>query len=88
MEIRSMSGCAAMAAPTSAPLPFTRLKTPAGRPASCTNCAKRRALRGDSSLGFNTTVQPAAIAGATLAVIWYNGQFHGVMRPQTPMGSR
>ena len=29
-----------------------------------------RALKGESSLGFSTTVQPAASAGATLAVIW------------------
>src|SRR3546814_14985159 len=65
MEIMSISGCAAIAAPTSALLPFNRLKTPGGRPASCTSCAKSRALRGDSSLGLRTTVQPAAMAGAT-----------------------
>ncbi|MNP19611.1 hypothetical protein D3C76_1121480 [compost metagenome] len=69
IEIISISGCAAIAAPTSDPLPFTRLKTPGGRPASWTSCANRRALRGDSSLGLRTTVHPAAIAGATFAVI-------------------
>jgi hypothetical protein len=33
-------------------------------------------------------VQPAASAGATLQAIWFTGQFHGVMSPQTPIGSR
>ncbi len=32
-------------------------------------------------------VQPAASAGATLQAIWFTGQFQGVMRPQTPIGS-
>ena len=33
-------------------------------------------------------VQPAAIAGATFAMIWCSGKFHGVIRPATPNGSR
>ena len=32
-------------------------------------------------------VQPAASAGATLQAIWLIGQFQGVIRPQTPIGS-
>jgi hypothetical protein len=32
-------------------------------------------------------VQPVASAGATLQAIWFTGQFHGVMKPQTPIGS-
>ena len=32
-------------------------------------------------------MHPAASAGATLQAIWFTGQFHGVMRPQTPIGS-
>ena len=39
------------------------------------------------SLGLSTMVQPASSAGAILAAIWFNGQFHGVMAPTTPMGS-
>jgi len=35
----------------------------------CTASANSRALKGDSSLGLSTTVQPAASAGPTLAVI-------------------
>jgi hypothetical protein len=44
-------------------------------------------LIGAISLGFKTMVQPAAIAGATLQTIWFNGQFHGVIMPTTPMPS-
>ena len=42
---------------------------------------------GAISLGFRTTVQPAASAGAALQTIWFKGQFHGVMRAATPTGS-
>ena len=33
-------------------------------------------------------MQPAASAGATLQAIWLIGQFHGVIMPTTPIGSR
>jgi hypothetical protein len=33
-------------------------------------------------------VHPAASAGATLQAIWLSGQFHGVIIPTTPTGSR
>ena len=46
------------------------------------------AFSGATSVGFSTTVQPAASAGATLHMIWLTGQFHGVIRPHTPIGSR
>ena len=32
-------------------------------------------------------VHPVARAGTTLQAIWLIGQFHGVIRPQTPIGS-
>jgi hypothetical protein len=32
-------------------------------------------------------VQPTASAGATLQAIWLTGQFQGVIRPHTPIGS-
>ena len=67
--------------------PLTRLKTPAGAPAASTISAKIRPLIGAISLGFRTTVQPAASAGATLQTIWFSGQFHGVIRAATPTGS-
>ena len=87
-DTMSISGCAAIAAPTFGPSPFTRLKTPAGTPAAWRISAMMIALSGAISVGFSTIVQPAASAGATLHMIWLTGQFHGVIRPQTPTGSR
>jgi hypothetical protein len=46
------------------------------------------ALSGATSLGLSTMVQPAASAGSTLQAIWLTGQFHGVISPHTPIGSR
>ena len=46
------------------------------------------ALSGDTSDGFSTIVQPAASAGATLHATWFIGQFHGVIKAHTPIGSR
>src|SRR5262252_9097476 len=87
-EIMSISGCSAMAAPTSGPRPLTRLNTPFGTPASWRISAKISAEVGVYSDGFRIMVQPAASAGATLQAIWFNGQFHGVIIPTTPTGSR
>ena len=42
---------------------------------------------GAISEGFRTTVQPAPKAGTTFKVTWFIGQFHGVIKPQTPIGS-
>ena len=69
----SVSGCATIASPTTGPVPVTRLKTPAGSPTSSTISASTKALSGTTSLGFSTTVQPAASAGATLLAIWWSG---------------
>ena len=87
-EIMSMSGCSLMAAPTSGPRPLIRLNTPFGTPASCRISAKISAEVGVNSEGFRIMVQPAASAGATLQAIWFSGQFHGVIMPMTPTGSR
>ena len=87
-EIMSMPACSLMATPTSGPRPLTRLNTPFGTPASCMTSAKIRAEVGVNSDGFRIMVQPAAIAGATLQAIWLSGQFHGVIMPTTPIGSR
>jgi hypothetical protein len=43
--------------------------------------------KGATSLGLSTIVQPTANAGATLQEIWFTGQFQGVIKPQTPIGS-
>jgi hypothetical protein len=63
----------ASASPTTGPYPVTRLNTPAGRPTCSKISASTNALSGATSLGFNTTVHPAASAGATLAAIWCSG---------------
>ena len=86
-DTMSMPGWPEMAAPTVSPLPLTTLKTPAGRPAASRISVNSMALKGATSLGLSTMVQPAASAGATLMAIWLTGQFQGVMKPQTPMGS-
>ncbi|MBS1172935.1 MAG: Uncharacterized protein H6R12_1765 [Proteobacteria bacterium] len=87
-ETMSMPGCAASAAPTVGPSPWTRLKTPLGTPASCRISAKMCPENGAISDGLSTMVQPVASAGATLQAIWFAGQFQGVMSPHTPTGSR
>mmetsp|Transcript_28626 Transcript_28626/g.53917 ORF Transcript_28626/g.53917 Transcript_28626/m.53917 type:complete len:204 (-) Transcript_28626:452-1063(-) len=83
----STSLCPDRAVPTPGPSPFTRLKTPAGKPASSIISAKIMALCGDSSDGFRTMVQPAMAAAPTLSVTWFIGQFQGVMRAATPTAS-
>jgi hypothetical protein len=87
-DIASMPGCAAIAVPTPAPSPLTRLKTPFGTPASSRISAIRSADSGATSDGLRTIVQPAASAPATLHAIWFAGQFQGVIMPTTPIGSR
>ena len=72
-DTMSTSAWAAMASPTTGPTPVTRLNTPAGRPASSMTSARMKALIGATSLGFSTTVLPAANAGATLSAIWCSG---------------
>ena len=86
--IMSMSLCDDIWLPTPTPSPFTRLNTPLGKPASSINSAKIIASSGLSSEGFSTIVQPDTIAAPTLSVIWFIGQFHGVIRPATPTASR
>ncbi|MNE99931.1 hypothetical protein D3C80_1986790 [compost metagenome] len=81
-----MSSWAAIAEPTVGPSPLTRLKTPAGTPASCKTSANRTVLTAENSLGLSTIVHPAASAGPTLTMTWLTGQFHGVIRPHTPIG--
>ena len=87
-ETMSTSGCEDNATPTVGPSPLTRLNTPGGTPASSRISANTSPLSGAISDGLSTTVQPAARAGATLAPIWFSGQFQGVISAQTPTGSR
>ena len=86
-DIISTFSCSERAAPTIGPYPFTKLKTPLGTPASCITSANNIEQYGDISLGFRTIVHPLAIAADTFVVIWFIGQFHGVIIPTTPIGS-
>ena len=70
------------------PRPVDEIEHAPGRSAASTISAKIRPLIGAISLGFRTTAHPAASAGATLQTIWFSGQFHGVIRAATPIGSR
>ena len=87
-EISGTSGCFTSASPASSPSPLTRLKTPAGTPASWKMSAHSDADSGVNSAGFSTTVLPVASAGASFHDSSMNGVFHGVMRPATPIGLR
>jgi hypothetical protein len=46
------------------------------------------ALIGVALAGFNTNGQPHANAGTILCATRLSGKFHGVMKPQGPMGTR
>ena len=86
-DIISISLWEDIASPTTFPKPLTKLNIPGGIWDSCIISAIIIAERGAISLGFRTTVQPAANAGANFDTIWFIGQFQGVINPQTPIGS-
>ena len=86
-DTMSTPGWLEIAAPTVGPSPLTRLNTPAGTPAACMTSVQICAEKGAISEGLSTIVQPTARAGATLQAIWLTGQFHGVIKPHTPIGS-
>src|ERR1051326_2149177 len=52
------SGLASAGSPTSAPLPYTRLMTPGGRPASSYSFMSHQAEYAAVDAGFQTTVFP------------------------------
>ena len=74
--------------PTSSPMPWTRLNTPGGNPASTVRSASSEHDSGDHSAGLSTTVLPAARAGASFHVDSMNGAFHGVITTAGPAGMR
>ena len=61
--------------------------TPAGTPACSARCTRASEVSGVSSAGLQTTVHPAASAGAILRAIIAAGKFQGVMAATTPTGS-
>ncbi len=62
------------------------LNKPFGRSVSCDSSAKASADRGVSAAGLRTTLQPAAIAGATFFASMAMGKFQGVIAATTPIG--
>ena len=74
------------AAPTSSPIPWTKLNTPGGSPASSTRSARTEAESGAHSAGLRITVLPAARAGASFQVERIQGAFQGVMITAGPAG--
>src|ERR1700691_2482385 len=84
----SMSGCSVIELPAPGPKPVTILTTPSGIPASWISSPSRSAVSGVCSAGFRITVFPQASAGAIFCAAIIRGKFHGVIRPQTPIGSR
>ena len=65
-----------------------KLKTPLGKPASTRAAASWPEHAAVVGAGTQTTVFPAASAGATSSAIMVYGQFHGVTTPTTPRGTR
>ncbi len=63
-------------------------KTPFGRPASSSICTRRVAQRGVSEDGLNTIVFPQINAVIIFQAGIAIGKFHGVIRPQMPIGIR
>ena len=81
-------GLRAISSPTTAPGPVTKLKTPGGRSASATHSASAIPATAVVEAGVQTTVLPAASAGAISSAGIVYGQFQGVMTPITPRGRR
>ena len=86
--MRRTWGADTSAAPTSSPMPSTRLNAPGGKPASTVSSASSAADSGDHSAGLWMTLLPAASAGAGFQVLSMNGAFQGVMTTAGPAGMR
>src|ERR1700687_3077808 len=77
----STSGGAATSSPTPAPGPVTRFTTPGGKSAAAMHSISATEMTLVDDAGVQTTVLPAAIAGAMSSAAIVSGQFQGVMIP-------
>ena len=68
--------------------PFSTLNTPSGSPASFHSSAIHSAEEGTFSLGFSTTVLPAAMASGKNHIGTIAGKLNGQIMPTTPSGCR
>jgi hypothetical protein len=82
------AGWPANASPTTGPGPATRLNTPGGRPVPAITSARTVQQALVVGAGTQTTVLPAAMAGANSSAPIVYGQFHGLITPITPSGTR
>ena len=78
----------ASSASTDSLSPCTTLSTPSGRPASFMAFAIQMDADGSFSLGFSTTVLPAAIAIGKNHIGTIAGKLNGLMMPTTPSACR
>src|ERR1700743_1417570 len=85
--IPATPGWPASASPATGPGPGTKLNTPAGMapPMTGGSTAQHAMVVG---AGTQTTVLPAAMAGARISAPIVYGQFHGLITPTTPSGTR
>ena len=84
-EIALISGCVSSAS-TATRSPCTTLKTPCGRPASCSSSAIRMLADGFFSDGLSTNVFPHARATGNIHIGTIAGKLNGVMPTHTPSG--
>src|SRR5262249_30267695 len=82
------SGWPTTASPTTGPGPETKLNRPLGRLASARISASRAQHAVVLGAGTQTTVLPAARAGAKISAPIVYGQLHGLTTPTTPSGTR
>src|SRR6202040_4175826 len=87
-EILATSGFRTSSAPTASPRPETTLQTPFGSFASCSHSNHTPVCKALNSLGFMTTVQPAATAEASFMQRKNAFAFQGEISPATPTGSK
>src|SRR5215467_8511148 len=81
-------GWPATASPTTGPGPGRKLNTPAGRPAAVMVSASSAQQAEVVGAGTQITTLPAARAGANSSAPIVYGQFHGLITPTTPSGTR
>ncbi len=73
---------------TCRPLPWTRLTTPGGSPASATSSTSLIAVSGTFSDGLRTNALPQATAIGSIQSGTIAGKLNGVMPTHTPSGWR
>src|SRR5207249_2311455 len=76
------------ASPNFPPGPVKHDTASPGIPASKSTSASFNADNGVNVGGFITTALPAAMAGATLCAIKFNGKLNGLIATTTPHGTR